>query len=144
MICICYWVSVLIIVRSFTVRFETRIHLTSLFWFNNEFSFSVFHRTTVMVLPIYKCAFRPPLINIIYAPLLWVLCPKSRTIQMCFSSSFNQHHLCTAIMGIVSKVAYHINVFFSSSIELRTVAQFQIKLPFVRSCPNAICVTDIF
>ena len=52
-----YWVSVLLRMRSFTVRFKTRIHLTSLFWFNHEFSFSVFHHTTVMVLPIYKCAF---------------------------------------------------------------------------------------
>ena len=78
-----YWVSVLLRMRSFTVRFKTRTHLTHLFWFSHEFSFSIFHRTTIMVLPIYKCAFCHPLINIIYAPLLWV-CPKSRTTQMCF------------------------------------------------------------
>ena len=61
-----YWVSVFLRMLSFTVRFKTRIHLTYLFWFSIEFSFSVFHRTTIMVLPIYKCAFRHPLINIIY------------------------------------------------------------------------------
>ena len=58
-----YWVSVDLRMRSFTVRFKTRIHQTS---------FMDIIMGIAQIRMSHKYAFHHPLINIIYVPLLWV------------------------------------------------------------------------
>ena len=121
-ICICYWVSVLIIVRPFTVWFKTRIHLTCAFWFNNEFSFSVFHWCNT---------------------LLWVL-PK--ITKACFPVSFNHHHLCNTVWVSPKSQVWHCYGYAQKhKCAFHYPSSFRfINLAFVRSCPNVIYVTDRF
>ena len=125
-----YWVSVVLRTRSFTVRLKTRIHLTHLFW-------------------VYHWVF---LLSFLVAPLLW-FCPFISVLLF----FVEQHHLCTAIMGIAQSfcrslhkytfhhpvvniiyalllwvspkvsVAVYTNMFSSSSIELRTNSDFGLR-----------------